>query len=441
MKRTVISLLALCSVMGLSSCGHLGPEENSGMSSKKTTSSTTTSVPVSTLSEEDMEKAESVYVFEGGLAVTDRRENTQPAELDLSADTDELIAAMTLEQKIGQMFIVRPDALETAFSPATVSDDSLGGVTYLDDMMKEAMAKYHLGGIVFYDKNISGPEQLKTVISDMQQESTVPMFMAIDEQCGDNARVATTVGFDVAMFGNAYDIGEAGDAQAAGAMGRTIGSYLKELGFNLDLGVVADLSEDESGFSRNFSSNASEVTDMVTAQIEGLHESGMICAVKHFPGGREYDEPLNAFPEIGSSWQDLVEWDLIPFDRNMSCADMVMVGHVKLPLILNSDVPASMSEDIINGRLRTDYLFDGVVITAPMSDPAVRDGYESDKAAVEAVKAGADVILAPFDLDKAYEGLLSAVENGEISEKRIDQSLRRIIELKKKNGIIPSAKG
>ena len=176
---------------------------------------------------------------------------------------------------------------------------------------------------------------------------------------------------------------------------------------------------------------------MVSAQLDGMHDSGIMGTLKHFPGhGDTKDDTHSGYVSIEKTWDELKECELIPFTAALPKADMVMVSHITAVNVTSDDLPTSMSEIMITEKLRNELGYDGVVITDAMAMGAVADNYTSAQAAATSVKAGVDIVLMPQDLDEAFDGVMSAVNSGEISVARLDESVLRILKLKAKYMLI-----
>nr|MCR5419134.1 glycoside hydrolase family 3 protein [Lachnospiraceae bacterium] len=224
-------------------------------------------------------------------------------------------------------------------------------------------------------------------------------------------------------------------AEAAKGAGKTIGTYLSSLGFNLDFAPDADvLTEPENNVigDRSFGKDPQRVTEFAKAYSDGLHEAGLLSCYKHFPGhGATRGDTHKGLAYTDKSLEDLKKSELIPFmNAQKDGADFVMVAHISLPTYLSDDTPCSLSEKMITDVLRKECGYEGLVITDALNMGAVTGQYGADQAAVMAVKAGADMILMPQNFGTAYEALLKAVEDGEIGEDRIDTSVKRILAAK-----------
>ena len=265
----------------------------------------------------------------------------------------------------------------------------------------------------------------------------LPLFLCVDEEGGRIARIANNRAFCVENVGSMTEIGKKCDYDTAYKAGEDIGEYLSELGFNLDFAPVADVADDTYNsvlYQRTFSDDPEVVSSLANAVSKGLNSKGVISVYKHFPGhGSTSGDPHNGYAVTKKTIGELKNADLVPFKNGIEeDVSMIMVGHISLPNIVGDDTPASLSKKVITDILRNDMEYDGVVVTDAMNMGAIKDNYESDEAALLAVMAGADIVLMPKDFNKAYEGILSAVKNGTVSEERIDESVTRILRLKMK---------
>lgn len=335
-----------------------------------------------------------------------------------------LLNTMTLEQKVLQMFIVTPEAI-TEINPVTVIDDDI----------EAALNKYPVGGFILFSKNIVSPQQLKSMLARLNEaygaSGNIPPFLCIDEEGGTVARLANTKVLSIENVGNMCDIK---DEEAAYDAGSHIGGYLSEYGFNVDFAPVADVSADENNTMkyRSFGSDPQEVSGKIQAFEKGLQSFGVLPVLKHFPGiGSSAGDTHTGYDVINKTLEELVSTDLIPFiDGINSGADIIMVSHISAPYLTGDSVPCSLSASAVNGFLRTELGFGGIVITDAMNMQAVSGYYASDEAAVLAIEAGADIILMPEDFETAYAGVLKAAEAGRLDVERIDESVYRILKVK-----------
>lgn len=349
--------------------------------------------------------------------------------------TKDVLGKMSLREKVGQLFIVRPEALAENSNAETAP-----ATDRVDDAVISRIEEYPVGGIALFSRNITSAEQLPMFISDLQSSSKYQLFIAVDEEGGRVARIANSDFFNVASYKSMEDIGKSGDASKAEEVGRQIGSYLKELGFNLDFAPVADTNTNPQNIvigDRSYGSDPALVARMVSAQLDGMHDSGIMGTLKHFPGhGDTKDDTHSGYVSIEKTWDELKECELVPFITALPKADMVMVSHITAVNVTSDKLPTSMSETMITGKLRNELGYDGVIITDAMAMGAVADNYTSAEAAVTAVKAGVDIVLMPQNLDEAFNGVMNAVTDGEISMERLDESVLRILKMKAKYKLI-----
>ena len=362
-------------------------------------------------------------------------ETETPEETETGEVTDpmyeqamQIATGLTLEQRVAQMFMITPDALT-----------GVSGATRAGDSTRSAFAQYPVGGLVYMSANLTGPDQTTEMLSNMKNFSQdtvgLPIFLGVDEEGGTVTRIASNQEFGVTDVGNMSTVGASGDAQNAYNAGSTIGTYLNNLGFNMDFAPVADvLSNPDNAVvkDRSFGSDSQLVADMVCAEMNGLNEHQIAPVIKHFPGhGATSGDSHDGVVTIEKSLDELMANELIPFQQAInSGASFVMVGHISVPAITGDNTPASLSNAMVTGVLRDQMGFHGVVITDAMNMGAITAGYSSADAAVAAINAGADIILMPDDFKSAYQGVLDAVANGTISEERINESAARIIKAK-----------
>lgn len=349
---------------------------------------------------------------------------------------EQLIKSMTLEEKIGQLFIIRPDSLDLNLTREQISNAKAYGVIELNNQMIESMKAYHIGGIVIFQKNILSPEQLTDFINEMKKQSEISLFVGIDEEGGPVSRIANSKGFDVIRYESMEAIGLTKDSKNARNVGLTIGSYLKQYGFNIDFAPVADVNTNPENIvigNRSFGSNPALVAEMVSEEIDGFHQAGVMSCIKHFPGhGDTKGDTHKGVVSTEKTWEELKQCELIPFINASQNTDMIMVSHITTPNITSDGLPSSLSNEMIEGKLRKEMNYNGVVITDSMAMGAITQEYTSSNSAIKAILAGADIILMPENFVEAYNGIYNAVKDGTISEKRIDKSVLRILSLKEK---------
>ena len=365
---------------------------------------------------------------------------TQQAQTTQTAPTEQptpepdpvqqLLEEMTLEQKVGQFFLVRPDSLDLSQTQDQINDAKADGVTELTDAMRQTLAEYPVGGVVIFGKNLESPQQITQFLDDLQQASDTPLFTAIDEEGGLVARLANNAAFDLPQYESAAAVGTSGNPEDARAMGRTIGGYLKEYGFNLDFAPVADVNTNPDNpiiGERAFSSDAATAAQMAAAAAEGLRQNGILPTLKHFPGhGDTAEDSHTDLAVTYKTREELENCELLPFAADTGL-HAVMVGHIAAPNVIGSDTPATLSAELIAMIPDAE---NTLIVTDSLSMDAITKAYTPGEAAVQAIQAGCDVLLMPNSLQEAYDAVLAAVQNGTISEARLDQSVNKILHYK-----------
>lgn len=356
-----------------------------------------------------------------------------------SESIERYMESMTLREKVGQLFFIRPDALDVTQSPAQINSSDTEGVKMLTDDMRSMLAAYPVGGVAIFGKNISDPETLRTFTSELRSAVTVPMFLGVDEEGGLVARLGNNAAFGLPTYESAAAVGASGNPADAENMGQTIGAYLADYGFTVDFAPVADVYTNPANTvigSRAFSTDAKLAASMAGACAQGLAAQGVLPVYKHFPGhGDTAEDSHNGLAVTYKTHDELAACEWLPYSTNDLTGCAVMVGHIAVPNVTGDLTPASLSETMIGGYLRGELGFSGLVITDSMAMHGVTDSYSSGDAAVKAILAGVDIILMPEVLSEAFEAVVAAVENGTISEARLNESVYRILEYKALYGI------
>lgn len=349
---------------------------------------------------------------------------------------DTIVDQMTLREKVGQLFIVRPDALDPSQSAAQISDSKSAGVTALNDAMAQTLKDYPVGGIVMFSKNITSPQQITAFHQALQNASRIPLFLSVDEEGGDVSRLANHKSFDLPQYKNAASIQNAAQASE---MGRTIGSYLKSYGFNMDFAPVADVNTNPNNpviGSRAFSSDARTAAELADAMSEGLQSEGVIAVFKHFPGHGDTAEDSHSGIAVSYKTEaELLQCEWLPF-LEAGAPDCVMVGHIALPNVTGDLTPASLSHKIVAEILKDRLGFKGLVITDSMEMGAITDSCSPGAAALAALDAGCDILLMPGDLKEAFDAVVAAVESGTYNEADLNETVGRILQFKLQHGLL-----
>ena len=350
------------------------------------------------------------------------------------------LAGMTLREKVGQMFFVRPDALDPAQEQEQIDDADADGVTALTDAMSAVLADYPVGGVVLFGKNITGPQQLTDLTGQLHAAMDAPLLIAVDEEGGAVARLANHPAFDLPRYESAAAVAAAGGAQAVRQMYAEIGGYLDSYGIDLDFAPDADVNTNPDNpviGTRAFSSDPQTAAELVAAAVEGFADTGVLCCVKHYPGhGDTAEDSHKSLAVTHKTWQELAACELLPFQAGVRAgADLVMAGHIAAPEVTGEDTPASLSPQLM-GSIRTGLGFSGAIVTDSLAMEGITGLYSAGEAAVLAVQAGADILLMPNGLAEAFDAVVAAVEEGTIPESRIDESAARVLALKEKRGLI-----
>ncbi|MDO3411373.1 beta-N-acetylhexosaminidase [Saccharibacillus sp. CPCC 101409] len=334
-------------------------------------------------------------------------------------EATDLLARMTLDEKIGQMLIMG------------VEGTSLRG----ED--KKLIADSGVGGVIFYASNIRSAAQTKKFTAEIEaanRNADLPLLLSVDQEGG---RVARLKGVD--KIPAAAGIGARDDAAYARSIGERLGDQLRSQGFNLDYAPVLDVNSNPDNpviGDRSFGDSAALVSKLGIPVMQGLESKHVISVVKHFPGhGDTSVDSHIQLPVVNKSLAELNKLELVPFKKAIAeGADVVMIAHILLPK-LDGQVPSSMSKAVINDLLRGRLGYSGVVVTDDMTMGAIANEYGIGEASVASVRAGSDIVLVAHGSDNAAEALQAikaAVKNGQISEQRIDKSVKRIIVLKQK---------
>ena len=354
----------------------------------------------------------------------------EPQELTsddyLNQIADTCIAEMSLENKVAGLFMITPESLT-----------GVDTVIQAGDTTKQKLSEYPVGGLIYFSKNIKSADRLKEMLDTTRNTMIYPVFLAVDEEGGSVSRVA---GAGLAEnVGDMSEIGSTCDPEKAKEVGTTIGTYLSQSGFNVDFAPVADVVSAENAVigNRSFGSDPNVVGTMVAAEVQGLQESGVSACLKHFPGiGDTTTDTHDEKTVSEKTLEDMQQTDLPAFQSGIDAgADFVMVSHMSLPNVVGDDTPCSLSGAVISDLLRNQLGYNGIVITDALDMSAITDSYSSAEAAVKAIEAGADMLLMPENFEEAYQGVLDAVQNGTISEDRINESLKRIYRVKYRDRI------
>lgn len=376
----------------------------------------------------------SIMLFCTGCGVSkensksDTVENKEPT---VDEKVEKIVNNMTLEEKVGQIFMVAPEAV----------DKDGGSTTVFTENIEKEIEKYNLGGYILFASNIENPTQTQELINGLKKSSKIQPFVGVDEEGGRVARIGKNSAMGVEKIEPMAQVGKSQNYERANEIGTTIGKYIKNLGFNLDFApdtdVLTDSNNTEIG-DRSFGNDPEVVGKMATEVVKGLQSENISTVLKHFPGhGGSIGNSHQGFSLSNRTEEELKKCEIVPFKTAIeNGADCVMVAHMSLPNVTGDNIPATLSKKVVTDMLKTELNFKGVVFSDSMSMGAITENYGTGDACVKAVEAGMDMVLMPENLDEAYNAVLEAVKNGKISQERLDDAVSRIIKAKIQRGII-----
>ena len=331
---------------------------------------------------------------------------------------DTIIAGMTLEEKVAGLIITSPEQL-TGVDTATRAGDST----------KAAIEAMPVGGLVYYRRNMQSKDQLTEMLANTKSYSTHPIFLAVNEG-GDSSSSVQNSSINVPDVKKPGDVATEAEAYAAGT---TIGTYLKELNFNVNFAPTADILWESNAAVKGYCFGGDTAMNalLVTQYVKGLEEQGLSATLKTFPGTGH----LKTSTETGTVSTDKTKadyaQDFTVFKAGIDAgADFVMVSHIVASDLTGGMEPCSMSSAVVTDILRDELGFEGIIITEPMNVKAITEYYETSEAVVEALKAGCDMILLPQDLKAAHKAIMDGVSDGSVAEARINDSLKRVFRVK-----------
>lgn len=342
---------------------------------------------------------------------------------------DEMIKTMTLEEKIGQLFIV------------DIQTDHKGNaILSVNEEVKQKIIKYKVGGIILFKGNINTKEQVKTLIHDMQAVSEIPLFIAVDEEGGMVSRIGSNPAFVKQPFKAAFDIGKTEDVELAYNEAKRMGKILQELGFNLNFAPVADIYNHEANTvigTRSFGKTKERVTPMVIHYAKGLLSQNIQPVLKHFPGhGNTKEDSHDGLAYVHNTKEALEKEELVPFiEATKHSIDIIMMGHLVVEAI-DAKYPASLSKkwfEYMDTLFNTSQV---IFVTDAMNMGAIEKNYGLEEAIERSFLAGNDILLMPRDIQKGIDTIRNAYKNGNITQERLDQSVKKILSKKVERNLL-----
>lgn len=325
----------------------------------------------------------------------------------LSEVVDGCVAELSIEDKVAGLFVVTPEQL-TGVATAVKAGSGT----------QDALSKYAVGGVAYFAKNIKDEGQISEMLDATETMSKYPIFTFVSDE-GKKGAVTTNITID--------GITDVTDTDTASSSATALGLALSSYGFNMNLAPSIDLSD--AGL---YGSDADKAGELVTAFSSGIKDSGVDVCINSFPLKTDTSAGLTA---VDKSKDDLSngEYKLFSALIDKGIPSAVMMSNASFEKAVGDNTPASLSSAMIEDELRNGLGFDGVIITGPLNEASITEYYTSADAAVNAIKAGADMIYLPENFEEAYNGVLEAVNNGSIDESRLDESLKRIYRIKYAN--------
>ncbi|MFJ3716737.1 glycoside hydrolase family 3 N-terminal domain-containing protein [Streptomyces sp. NPDC090057] len=371
---------------------------------------------------------------------------TVPANAHAAASGDTrlraLISRMSLEEKVGQLFVMRVYGHSATAPDQADVDANLAEIGVRT--AAELIAKYRVGGIIYFTwaHNTRDPHQIADLSNGIQKASLeqprgLPVLIATDQEHG----IVCRVGAPATLFPGAMAVGAGGRPADAHTLGRVSGAELRALGINQDYSPDADVNVNPANpviGVRSFGADPEAVARLVAAEVKGYQASRVAATAKHFPGhGDTAVDSHTGFPVITHSRELWEKLDAVPFRAAIAAGiDSIMTAHLQFPALDDAGDPATLSHPILTGILRGELGYDGVVVTDSLGMEGVRTKYGDDRVPVLALKAGVDQLLNPPSLDVAWHAVLKAVQEGELTEARLDESILRILRLKDRLGLL-----
>ncbi len=375
------------------------------------------------------------------LATCSNSDNDPVTEPTDEQYVETVLSQMSLRDKVGQMFWIRPEYLLEDIANGTLTPTSAEwpsfNVTSITAEMAQLDSLYPAGGVILFAHNCVEAQQLKAFVPQIKALKNAPL-LAIDEEGGRVARLANNDAFGLHKFESMTWLCQHGGDTTVYNAARYIGSYLKDFGFDVDFAPVADVNSNPDNpiiGTRSFSSDPDSVATMVCSYLDGLSANGIIGCIKHFPGhGDTQTDTHLGYAETKKTWQEMLSCEMIPFKAGIKHGvETIMTAHITAPNVDGSNVPSTMSSLILQDKLRNELGYKNLVVTDAMEMGAISQQYTPEEAVVKSIQAGVDVLLCVPKYKKAFDAVVNAVKDGTISESRINESVRRILLLKKKH--------
>ena len=350
------------------------------------------------------------------------------------AEVEAMLKKMTLREKVGQMFFVRVESLDPSIEWTSYDDLANLKNQEITMKMRKVNHDYPVGGIILYAWNIEDETQLASIIKQVRSLNGSPL-LCIDEEGGRVSRIANNPNFHVKKYESMAAIGATGDPKNAYECGNTIGTYLKRYDFDIDFAPVADVNTNPDNIiigPRAFSDDPAVAAPMVTNYLQGLKDAGITGCIKHFPGhGDTTNDTHSGYVQSLKTWDEMNQCEMVTFRAGIQWGcQLIMTAHIAVPNVTGTNIPSTLSPVVLQDKLRGELGYQNIIITDGMEMGAITMHYTSGEAAVGSIKAGVDIVLGPRDFTEAFDAVIAAVNNGTLSEERINQSVRRILTLR-----------
>ena len=351
-----------------------------------------------------------------------------------SAEVEAMLKKMTLREKVGQMFFVRIESLDPSIEWTTYDDLANLKNQEITMKMRKVNHDYPVGGIILYAWNIEDETQLASIIKQVRSLNGSPL-LCIDEEGGRVSRIANNPNFHVKKYESMAAIGVTGDPKNAYECGNTIGTYLKHYDFDIDFAPVADVNTNPDNIiigPRAFSDDPAVAAPMVTNYLQGLKDAGITGCIKHFPGhGDTTNDTHSGYVQSLKTWDEMNQCEMVTFRAGIQWGcQLIMTAHIAVPNVTGTNIPSTLSSVVLQDKLRGELGYQNIIITDGMEMGAITKHYTSGEAAVGSIKAGVDIVLGPRNFTEAFDAVIAAVNNGTLTEERINQSVRRILTLR-----------
>lgn len=324
---------------------------------------------------------------------------------------DIMLENMSIEEKIAQMLIIEYDS------------------DYVDDNLKSFLNSTPPGGFILMKENITTFDKTRQFVSDLKENSRIPLIISIDEEGGSVQRLKYLMDSSVSDIPFMYNVGLTNNYDLAYNIGKIIAEEVRTIGVNVDFAPVIDIYSNPNNTvigKRSFGSDAEIVSNMAVRFTKGLEDNGVIGVYKHFPGHGDTDiDSHESLPIINKSLDDLKSFELVPFESAVKTgAKMIMVGHIAIPEVTHDNTPASLSKEVID-ILKNDLNYNGLIVTDALNMGAISDNYSNEEAYIKAIEAGNDLLLIPSDGINTIN-----IIKDKVSLDWINESARKILEFK-----------